>query len=1029
MTKLQLKVTSRKKQDEQLKDVAALAVQFIKGDKGEKGDTGEKGKDGESGKDGLQGKQGDTGKQGERGEKGDKGDRGDNGKDGEKGERGEQGPAGKDGVSPEIGEIKIDYKQVVNAPQVEEIVKYVRQSSKTTSLSELDDVDLSAITKVNGKYPLGGTNYVPYTGATSNVDLNTKTLSVNTITPTTSLSVGTTAAGKNLVVEGTVGANMLPALEAANWNAATGWAAGGGVITKTAGIANGISPTPALTIVAGRTYKITIVVTAATGYYMFAYIGGVLIDRIAAVGTYTKYITAVNTSNFNITCGSTSESITIPTLTVENILSGTGDLETKGNLIVRGTAAYQNPVIFNGSRLANAPIEVLDNGTDGIRVTRFDNASQYIRIAQGGGAAHIIQAVGGKPFIIQNDATTFGINFNVSAGAAGMYLLQSGNLGIGTTSPAYRLDVRNAALGGFFVSPDANPMFGIGSGTDPASYLTIQAILGVNRIDTKARNLQFMSTSAANIMTLATNGYIGIGGAPTTGSILDIKAGGASVSITNQNNTQYNFGQYAVADVFSIGNAATGFLNIKTTGDVGVGTVAPNYRLQVESSGQYQAYFRHTTNLTGLLIGGSATGAVLSSTNIGHMMSFQLGGTEFMRIAATTGNVGIGTLSPVANLSVKTTGSLAAVFGKVGGSPYIAVGDTDSDVYRMRIGYEAGNEYGFLQAYGLNTTTYRPIVLNLSGGNVGIGINAPTSLLHIKSAASAYSAILLDTTDTAGATASAAIRFAKGGVNQLGLLEDLGGNLFDFYDYVAGASRITIARTTGNVGIGTTNPTSNLMVSGSTGLTVEHAGGVPVVQLYGNAASAEDINFGVSGGLANLGKIRYNNVTNAMSFYTSQNTRMTLTSTGDLGIGTASPTAKLDVVGNLYVTGGGDMYATGGNIQVAGGYSFRNLSDDLRLTTQAAKDIIFSTAASSEKMRIKNSGDVGIGTATPSAKLDVNGIIKTAGYTVATLPAAGTVGRMTYVTDGLAPTYLATIVGGGAVVTPVFDNGVAWVAH
>lgn len=49
-------------------------------------------------------------------------------------------------------------------------------------------------------------------------------------------------------------------------------------------------------------------------------------------------------------------------------------------------------------------------------------------------------------------------------------------------------------------------------------------------------------------------------------------------------------------------------------------------------------------------------------------------------------------------------------------------------------------------------------------------------------------------------------------------------------------------------------------------------------------------------------------------------------------------------------------------------------------------------------------------------------------YTVATLPTVGTAGRIAYVTDALAPVYLTAVVGGGAVVTPVFDDGVAWVA-
>ena len=49
------------------------------------------------------------------------------------------------------------------------------------------------------------------------------------------------------------------------------------------------------------------------------------------------------------------------------------------------------------------------------------------------------------------------------------------------------------------------------------------------------------------------------------------------------------------------------------------------------------------------------------------------------------------------------------------------------------------------------------------------------------------------------------------------------------------------------------------------------------------------------------------------------------------------------------------------------------------------------------------------------------------GFTVATLP-TGTIGMRTYVTDALAPTFLGVLVGGGAIKTPAFYNGTAWVA-
>jgi hypothetical protein len=62
----------------------------------------------------------------------------------------------------------------------------------------------------------------------------------------------------------------------------------------------------------------------------------------------------------------------------------------------------------------------------------------------------------------------------------------------------------------------------------------------------------------------------------------------------------------------------------------------------------------------------------------------------------------------------------------------------------------------------------------------------------------------------------------------------------------------------------------------------------------------------------------------------------------------------------------------------------------------------------------------------------LGGPIATKGYTVATLPStagAGMVaGARAHVTDSAAsPTFLGTLTGGGAVVCPVFFNGVAWV--
>ena len=60
--------------------------------------------------------------------------------------------------------------------------------------------------------------------------------------------------------------------------------------------------------------------------------------------------------------------------------------------------------------------------------------------------------------------------------------------------------------------------------------------------------------------------------------------------------------------------------------------------------------------------------------------------------------------------------------------------------------------------------------------------------------------------------------------------------------------------------------------------------------------------------------------------------------------------------------------------------------------------------------------------------VDSKRIQRLAQYTVSTLP-SGVQGDNAYVTDALAPTYMATVVGGGSIVTPVFYNGTNWIAH
>jgi hypothetical protein len=108
---------------------------------------------------------------------------------------------------------------------------------------------------------------------------------------------------------------------------------------------------------------------------------------------------------------------------------------------------------------------------------------------------------------------------------------------------------------------------------------------------------------------------------------------------------------------------------------------------------------------------------------------------------------------------------------------------------------------------------------------------------------------------------------------------------------------------------------------------------------------------------------------------------MRIDSSGNVGIGTSSPGTKLDVQGSGSVivrsrstdTSGVTVgvlaaeHGSGGSLQVRAGFNFTNL-----VSTGATDPIIFSIN-STEKMRIDSSGNVGIGTTAPTAKLDVLG--------------------------------------------------------
>jgi len=551
------------------------------------------------------------------------------------------------------------------------------------------------------------------------------------------------------------------------------------------------------------------------------------------------------------------------------------------------------------------------------------------------------------------DTVTGGINY------------ANGNVGIGATAPSAKLDVNGDALiNGLTVGQGAgtsafgNTVFGktaLGSITTGLRNVAIgsEALLdntvgnynialgyrslennsannnvaigveALQRVETASNNTAVgrytlgLTSGAGNTAIGYAAGYLRVGG--TNGNSIDSVFIGSltkSNGLNSENEIVIGTGaESAGSNTVVLGNDDIVSTRLKgdvivANGNVGIGTTSPSHKLTVNAANNTtavgidfpSAHFNFSANSTS----GYTSNFRLDNVgmDIGHdstarSLNLQTGNLDRVTILGN-GNVGIGTTSPSEKLDVAGAASFAAASDGTNGLTFSRLSANNwrlntsgvGEVYRISGNAVYYKQNLIVERGGLtvsptlgsitpSTQTFKvrnqadtsDIFSVTDGGNVGIGTASPAYILDVASAGSATARL-----KSAG-TGAISLRYENGGGFKSAAVVDNNGL------YRLDATNISL-NPTGNVGIGTTSPGQKLHVAGGIARFSNVASNY--IEIDGSASGS---NHGIISARLNQLQLKTN------AGFGDPHISILPGTGGNVGIGTASPTSKLEVAG------------------------------------------------------------------------------------------------------------------------------------